>query len=217
MHTHALAVARGAADAAADADAVATRRPSLELTSVSRRRSKHAEPSPPPPPLSPRSPPPPPPPLETRLAAFLQSAAVGVAVLAAPALRTIPTGVIGGYFVYMAVEWMQDCGLAARALWLVTDGAGRARAAGEPHAARWRSATDRAILTFTLLQLTIVGVAFGLTFVPYGSLAFPLIFMGMVPLRQRGLPRLFGGADLAALDGEEEEKEGGVNGVEPVI
>lgn len=216
MHTHALAVARGAADAAADADAVAARRPSIELTTpVSRRRATHAEP-PPTPPLSPRPPPPPPPPLETRLAAFLQSAAVGVAALAAPALRTIPTGVIGGYFVYMAVEWMQDCGLAARALWLMTDGAGRVRAAGEPHAARWRTAGDRSILSFTLLQLAIVGVAFGLTFVPYGSLAFPLIFMGMVPLRQWGLPRVYGDADLAALDGEEEE--GGVgNGVEPVL
>ena len=94
MHAHALAAAAGAADAAAERKAA--RRAG--------RQGASGEAEPPPgldlfisPPR----------PLETRLAALLQALAVGAAAFAAPALATIPLGIIAGYFVFMAIEWVQ--------------------------------------------------------------------------------------------------------------
>jgi len=149
--------------------------------------------------------------LETRLAAFLQSAAIGIAAFAAPALATIPAGVMAGFFVFMAVEWMQDCQLASRTVWLVTDAPGRARAAAAPGAARWRrEASDAAVARFTLLQLAVVAAVYALTWAPYACLLFPLPIMGLVPLRHSVLGRVFGAGDLDALDGAaRREGEGG--------
>lgn len=92
MHAHALAVAAGAADAAA------------ERAAARKRGAGEAAGAPPPLPLD--APVTPPRPLETRLAALLQALAVGGAAFAAPALAVIPRGVIAGYFVFMAIEWV---------------------------------------------------------------------------------------------------------------
>ena len=72
---------------------------------------------------------------EQRVSPLLQSLFVAVCLGLTPAIQAIPTGVLWGYFAFMAVESLPGSQLWERLLLLVTDSRGRGKVLQQEHAA----------------------------------------------------------------------------------
>jgi len=189
MHTHALAVA------AREHESRAARR------RAKRPGAAAAGPLPGPPP-------PPRPPLETRVAAQPQSLAIGAAAgVATPLLARIPQAVIAGYFAFMALESLETNQFALRLRFLAAHPTSRPALASAPGAPACLSTVPLPPLrSFTLLQLAALAALYGWTWVPLGGIFFPVLLLGLVPVRAFILPRFFSPASLTDLDAAEYEE-----------
>jgi len=72
---------------------------------------------------------------EQRVSNLLQSLLVAACLAATPAIQQIPTGVLWGYFIFMAVESLQGSQLWERLLLIATDPKKRVVVLQQEHAA----------------------------------------------------------------------------------
>lgn len=143
---------------------------------------------------------------EQRWSPLLQSIAVGACLGAIPAIRFLPTAVLWGYFAFMAVESLPGSQLWDRTLLLLTDPSKRAVLLEMGHAPYLETVPFKTIVTFTALQLLLVGGVYGLTWAGIAGVLFPIPIMLMVPFRQFILPLIYSKASLQALDAINEEE-----------
>lgn len=137
---------------------------------------------------------------EQRVSGLLQSLMVAACLGATPAIKQIPTGVLWGYFLFMAFENVTDNQFWARLLLLFTDRTQYRRVAHE-HGSYLTTVPFPVIARFTVLQLAYTMAIWALvTWAGIAGIAFPLPIMALVPLRLYVLPRLFRPEYLEALD-----------------
>ncbi|KAI9027809.1 HCO3 transporter family-domain-containing protein [Hyaloraphidium curvatum] len=170
---------------------------------------------------------------ETRLANLIQSLLCFAGTAAMPLARLVPSGVIWGYFLFLALESLPTSQLFERLRFCLTDPARRRAAFSRPHAACLRTVPFPTLAWFTALQVFVVlGIWAFAAFAGPAGVAFPVLIVALVPLRRYVLPRWFGARELAELDRAEWEEErgepapeeaeeggeveGGFAGVEPV-
>jgi hypothetical protein len=145
--------------------------------------------------------------LETRVAALLQSLAIGAACLATPLLARIPQAVIAGYFAYMAIESLEASQFASRVLYLCAHRTARPALRTAPGAPACLSTVPHAPLrAFTLLQCAALASLYAWTWIPLGGVFFPILLMLLIPVRSSLLPRFFSPAALRDLDAAEYEE-----------
>ncbi len=135
---------------------------------------------------------------ETRLAALLANAAIGLCILALPLpLQYIPVPVLFGVFLFMAASSLPPNTLWDRALLLIT------QQSRYPSYSFVRRVPQRRIHVYTAVQLVCWAAMCAVAFVPqqFANLVFPLVLMGLLLVRQLLLPRLFSLAQLHELDG----------------
>ena len=150
---------------------------------------------------------PPHPPLETRVAALLQSLAIGAAAAATPLLSRIPQAVIAGYFAYMSLESLEPNQFAARVRYLAAHPSAHPALRTAPGAPACLSTVPHAPLrAFTLLQVACLVALYAWTWIPLGGVFFPVLLMGLVPVRAAVLPRWFSAAALRDLDAADFEE-----------
>lgn len=138
---------------------------------------------------------------EQRLTNLLQSLLLAACLGATPAIQQIPTGVLFGYFMLLAIKSLEGSQFWERLLLLATDPRKRIAVMQREHAAYLQCVPWPAVVRFTLLQLVyLLGVWALTTWAGVAGVAFPLPIMALVPLRQYVLPRLFDRTALAQLD-----------------
>ncbi len=134
---------------------------------------------------------------ETRLAALLANAAIGLCVLALPLpLQYIPVPVLYGVFLFMALTSLDNNTFWERILLLATQ---RRR---YPPYAFVRRVRHRSIHLYTVIQLACWAVLCVISFVPqdFVNLVFPIVLVALLPIRQLMLPCVFPVRDLNELD-----------------
>ncbi|KAF6257328.1 HCO3 transporter family-domain-containing protein [Scenedesmus sp. NREL 46B-D3] len=138
---------------------------------------------------------------EQRVTNLLQSLLCAVCLGITPAIQLIPTAVLWGYFVFMAVESLVGSQLWERLLLLLTDPKRRVLVLQQEHAAYLQLVPFRVVARVTLLQAVyLLGVWALTTWAGIAGIAFPLPIMALVPVRQYLLPLLFKRQHLAELD-----------------
>jgi boron transporter len=132
---------------------------------------------------------------ETRVSALGQSLLM-MLMLSRPLLSVlgyVPTGVLAGQFMFLALSGFDGSSIARRLHFLALE---REARSGVPALSELPLPV---VFMFTALQLVLVAVIFGATLTPAG-LAFPLFILALVPLRQWALPRMFSLGALTVLD-----------------
>lgn len=138
---------------------------------------------------------------EQRVTNLLQSILVAICLAITPAIKQIPTGVLWGYFMYMAVESLEGSQLWERLQFILTDPKKRVLVLQQEHAAYLQTVPFRVALTFTVLQLVYLLGVWALTaWAGIAGVAFPLPIMALVVIRQYLLPRIFKQQHLTELD-----------------
>lgn len=145
-----------------------------------------------------------------RLTNLLQALAVLAVAVAAPAVSTIPRGVVWGYFLTIALESLPGCQFAHRlSLMLAKRKAWRGMHLGDSAPAFTDPAlvSTREVEVFTTVQLAALACVYGITWAGYAGLAFPLAIVLLVPFRHYVLPLAIPPAALAWLDATEDVEE----------
>lgn len=143
--------------------------------------------------------------LETRVSALGQSL-LTFALLSSPLLRGlswIPKGVLAGLFLFLGFAGFRGNAIAMRVHYLLMDRGLRA-GVHEP----WATLGRGPVAKFTLLQLIIVAIIFGVTLTDAG-IVFPVLIVLMIPLRLYVLPRIFSADHLRLLDPRDRIDAGG--------
>ncbi|XVE54361.1 hypothetical protein DITRI_Ditri03aG0074600 [Diplodiscus trichospermus] len=143
---------------------------------------------------------------EQRVTNLLQSVLVGVAILAMPIIKKIPTSVLWGYFAYMAIDSLPGNQFWERFLLLFIAPCRRYKVLEGAHASFVESVPFRTIAVFTLLQLVYLLICFGVTWIPIAGILFPLPFFLLISIRQHILPKFFQPLHLHELDASEYEE-----------
>ncbi|KAL2610878.1 hypothetical protein R1flu_022570 [Riccia fluitans] len=143
---------------------------------------------------------------DQRLSNLLQSLMVGACVAAMPVIQKIPTAVLWGYFAYMAVESLPGNQFWQRITLLLTSPSRRYRILQSEHASFLETVPFRVTVSFTLFQLLMLFVCFGLTFIPVAGVMFPVVILALIPIRQCLLPKIFSPEHLCQLDAAEYEE-----------
>jgi hypothetical protein len=135
---------------------------------------------------------------EQRVSNFLQSALCGIVCLKpfSYALRSIPTAVLYGLFLFLAVSSFEGNEFAYRMYMLCMEPRLRLQCT---HRYRCASARFDALRRFTALQMVLCGVIFGITFTPAG-VVFPVLIAALIAVREFLLPRWFDQDQLVLLD-----------------
>lgn len=138
---------------------------------------------------------------EQRISGLLQSLLVLVCLALTPVLKKIPSAVIYGYFLFMAIESLPGSQFWDRLLLLITDPKRRYRVLERNHAPYLQTVRFRTILSFTSVQLLLLAGVWALTYFAgvAGSL-FPLPILALIPIRVYLLPRIFREHELEELD-----------------
>ncbi|KAL6985322.1 putative boron transporter 6, partial [Sarracenia purpurea var. burkii] len=147
---------------------------------------------------------------EQRISNLLQSLLVGVAVLATPVMKMIPTSVLWGYFAYMAIDSLPGNQFWDRLLLLFITPARRFKVLEGVHASFVESVPFRYIVTFTLFQLVYFLVCYGITWIPIAGIMFPVPFFLLISIREHLLPKFFPPHHLQELDAAEYEEIDGL-------
>ncbi|KAL3682091.1 hypothetical protein R1sor_000113 [Riccia sorocarpa] len=143
---------------------------------------------------------------DQRLTNLLQSVLVGACAAAMPVIQKIPTAVLWGYFAYMAVESLPGNQLWQRITLLLTSPSRRYRVLQSEHASFLETVPFRVTVSFTLFQLVMLFICFGLTFIPVAGVMFPIVILALIPIRQCVLPKVFTPQHLRQLDAAEYEE-----------
>ena len=131
---------------------------------------------------------------ENRVSGAVQAALL-LSLLSPPLmglLGAVPEGVLGGVFLYLGFAGLAGNGVVARLLRVIR---GRAGWGGE-------KAPTRAAVVMVGAQVVLVGGIFGVTLTPAG-LVFPLLIVGLLPLRRFALPWALGKDEVEAEDPED--------------
>jgi predicted PurR-regulated permease PerM len=112
------------------------------------------------------------------------------------ALRSIPTAVLYGLFLFLAVSSFEGNEFAYRMYMLCMEPRLRLQCT---HRYRCASARFDALRRFTALQMVLCGVIFGITFTPAG-VVFPVLIAALIAVREFLLPRWFDHDQLVLLD-----------------
>lgn len=143
---------------------------------------------------------------EQRLSNLLQSLTVAACVGAIPILRKVPTSLLWGYFLFMAIESLPGNQFWQRITLLVTSPNRRYRILQSEHASFLETVPFRVTAIFTIFQLVMLAACFGITFAPVAGVLFPILIMLLIPIRQFVLPIFFRSKDLQQLDAAEYEE-----------
>jgi hypothetical protein len=135
---------------------------------------------------------------EQRVSNFLQSALCGVVCLKpfSYALRSIPTAVLYGLFLFLGVSSFEGNEFAYRMYMLCMEPRLRLQCT---HRYRCASARFQALRDYTALQMILCGEIFGVTFTPAG-VVFPVLIAALIAVREFLLPRWFDKEQLVLLD-----------------
>ncbi|XP_020617699.1 sodium bicarbonate transporter-like protein 11 isoform X1 [Orbicella faveolata] len=134
---------------------------------------------------------------ETRLSGLLSSTLIALSLLMLPTpLTLIPTSVLDGLFLFMAITSLDGNQMFERALLLVTE------QAAYPPNHYIRHVPQRKMHLYTALQFLMLGVlcGFGFAPLPYLKMVFPVLLMLILPIRHLLVPRLIPTKYLKALD-----------------
>ncbi|KAL8504160.1 hypothetical protein ACS0TY_022772 [Phlomoides rotata] len=143
---------------------------------------------------------------EQRVSNFLQSMLVGFAACAMPVIKRIPTSVLWGYFAYMAIESLPGNQFWERILLLFVPPRRRFKVIEGFHASFVETVPFKHIALFTLFQFVYLLICFGITWIPFAGILFPLPFFLLVAIREHVLPKFFPPHHLQSLDAAEYEE-----------
>ncbi|KAJ6658577.1 hypothetical protein lerEdw1_019965 [Lerista edwardsae] len=136
---------------------------------------------------------------ETRLTSLVANFLVGLSLLLLPfPLQLIPKPVLYGLFLYIALTSIDGNQLFERVALLLKE------QTAYPPTHYIRRVPQRKIHYFTGLQVLqlIILCGFGMSPLPYMKMIFPLIMIGMIPIRYNLLPRIIESKYLDAMDAE---------------
>ncbi|XP_015262004.1 PREDICTED: sodium bicarbonate transporter-like protein 11, partial [Gekko japonicus] len=137
---------------------------------------------------------------ETRLTTLVANSLVGLSLLLLPfPLQLIPKPVLYGLFLYIALTSIDGNQLFERVALLL-----KKEQTAYPPTHYIRRVPQRKIHYFTGLQVLqlIILCGFGMSPLPYMKMIFPLIMIGMIPIRYNLLPRIIEAKYLDAMDAE---------------
>jgi len=143
---------------------------------------------------------------EQRLSNLIQSVLVAVCLGLTPLLQEIPKSVLWGYFAYMAIVNLPGSEFWDRILLLLTDKKRRFRLLEVPHPAYLETVPTSITTRFTLLQIVLLLIVWGITFAGFIGIIFPIVIMLLVPMRQYLMPKAFSPEHLRELDMAEYEE-----------
>ncbi|XP_025928561.1 sodium bicarbonate transporter-like protein 11 isoform X1 [Apteryx rowi] len=136
---------------------------------------------------------------ETRLTSLVANFLVGLSFLLLPfPLQWIPKPVLYGLFLYIALTSIDGNQLFERVALLLKE------QTAYPPTHYIRRVPQRKIHYFTGLQVLqlLILCGFGMSPLPYMKMIFPLIMIGMIPIRYNLLPRIIEAKYLDAMDAE---------------
>ncbi|XP_068870884.1 solute carrier family 4 member 11 isoform X5 [Aphelocoma coerulescens] len=136
---------------------------------------------------------------ETRLTSLMANFLVGLSLLLLPfPLQWIPKPVLFGLFLYIALTSIDGNQLFERVALLLKE------QTAYPPTHYIRRVPQRKIHYFTGLQVLqlLILCGFGMSPLPYMKMIFPLIMIGMIPIRYNLLPRIIEAKYLDAMDAE---------------
>ncbi|XP_078534840.1 solute carrier family 4 member 11 [Lissotriton helveticus] len=136
---------------------------------------------------------------ETRLTSLVANILVGLSLFLLPfPLQWIPKPVLQGLFLYIALTSIDGSQLFERVALLLKE------QTAYPPTHYIRRVPQRKIHYFTGLQVLqlIILCGFGMSPLPYMKMIFPLIMIGMIPIRYNLLPRIIESKYLDAMDAE---------------
>ncbi|XP_062992138.1 solute carrier family 4 member 11 [Elgaria multicarinata webbii] len=136
---------------------------------------------------------------ETRLTTLVANFLVGLSLLLLPfPLQLIPKPVLYGLFLYIALTSIDGNQLFERVALLLKE------QTAYPPTHYIRRVPQRKIHYFTGLQVLqlLILCGFGMSPLPYMKMIFPLIMIGMIPIRYNLLPRIIEAKYLDAMDAE---------------
>ncbi|XP_019408534.1 PREDICTED: sodium bicarbonate transporter-like protein 11 isoform X2 [Crocodylus porosus] len=136
---------------------------------------------------------------ETRLTSLVANFLVGLSLLLLPfPLQWIPKPVLYGLFLYIALTSIDGNQLFERVALLLKE------QTAYPPTHYIRRVPQRKIHYFTGLQVLQLFIlcGFGMSPLPYMKMIFPLIMIGMIPIRYNLLPRIIEAKYLDAMDAE---------------
>ncbi|XP_009575791.1 PREDICTED: sodium bicarbonate transporter-like protein 11, partial [Fulmarus glacialis] len=136
---------------------------------------------------------------ETRLTSLVANFLVGLSLLLLPfPLQWIPKPVLYGLFLYIALTSIDGNQLFERVVLLLKE------QTAYPPTHYIRRVPQRKIHYFTGLQVLqlLILCGFGMSPLPYMKMIFPLIMIGMIPIRYNLLPRIIEAKYLDAMDAE---------------
>ncbi|XP_030046853.1 solute carrier family 4 member 11 isoform X2 [Microcaecilia unicolor] len=136
---------------------------------------------------------------ETRLTSLVANILVGLSLFLLPfPLQWIPKPVLYGLFLYIALTSIDGSQLFERVALLLKE------QTAYPPTHYIRRVPQRKIHYFTGLQVLqlVILCGFGMSPLPYMKMIFPLIMIGMIPIRYNLLPRIIESKYLDAMDAE---------------
>ncbi|XP_025028050.1 sodium bicarbonate transporter-like protein 11 isoform X2 [Python bivittatus] len=136
---------------------------------------------------------------ETRLTTLVANSLVGLSLLLLPfPLQLIPKPVLYGLFLYIALTSIDGNQLFERVALLLKE------QTAYPPTHYIRRVPQRKIHYFTGLQVLqlLILCSFGMSPLPYMKMIFPLIMIGMIPIRYNLLPSIIEAKYLDAMDAE---------------
>ena len=135
---------------------------------------------------------------ETRLTTLIANILVFISLLLIPVpLEYIPIPALYGVLLFIAISSLSDFQLWERVLLMMTE------QTLYPPIHYIRKVPQKAVHTFTALQLLQLGVLCGLSFsgVAYLKMLFPFIIIALIPIRKFLIPKAINEDHLEALDG----------------
>jgi hypothetical protein len=126
-------------------------------------------------------------------------------LFASPVVKLLPRAVLWGYFIFMAIESFPGNQFIHRVTLFVTDLT--SFRAGDTQPAYVELVPKEDTFKFTLVQLFALGSVYAVTWAGVYGIAFPLLIMALVPLRQYGLIKMFPASSLRHLDSAEDVEE----------
>ncbi|XP_063781415.1 solute carrier family 4 member 11 isoform X3 [Pseudophryne corroboree] len=136
---------------------------------------------------------------ETRLTSLVANVMVGLSLFLLPLpLQWIPKPVLYGLFLYIALTSIDGSQLFERVALLLKE------QTAYPPTHYIRRVPQRKIHYFTGLQVLqlVILCGFGMSPLPYMKMIFPLIMIGMIPIRYNLLPKIIESKYLDAMDAE---------------
>ncbi|XP_074642567.1 solute carrier family 4 member 11-like isoform X2 [Tubulanus polymorphus] len=135
---------------------------------------------------------------ETRLTGIIANTLIGLSILMIPIpLTYIPTAVLDGVFLIIAVTALYDIQMYERLLLLFTE------QNAYPPNHYIRRVPQRKVHLFTFTQLIQLGIlcCFGFSPISYMKMVFPILIMLLLPMRHLLIPQVIEKKYLTALDG----------------